>query len=786
MTTTGGWFGSRVKRVEDRRFLTGSAEYLDDMDSAGALHVAIHRSVYAHARIVRVDAQAALAMPGVTEVLTAEALGTANGPIRHPLWRPNPALIAAIHPVVQPQVMTILASGKVRYVGEPVAAVVAVDAITARDAMDRIQVEYERLAPVTDAEAALADDAPLLYEDWESNLATGFTVEKGDIEAALRTADHVVRGRFRFGRQTGVPIELRGVLARPDRRSQGIVVWSSTQNPHWLRNALAAHMGLDRDQVRVIAPDVGGGFGVKSMVYPEEVLLPLLARRLATPVKWIESRSDHFLGAIHSRDHVHDIALALKADGTFLGVDDRFVANVGALSILPLVESYNTAAHVTGPYRVPALFVDGRAVVTNKSPSAPVRGAGRPEAVFAMERVIDLAARELGMDPAEIRRINTLRHDEMPYDAGMPYRDGERVVLDSGDYLGCLDHALSAIDYPGFRGRQHAEREAGRYLGIGVAGYIEGTGIGPAETADVRVDPSGHVTVSIAVPSQGQGHATTMAQIVADQLGVQLTDVRLIQGDTMGSPIGDATIASRVAVVAGNAVHIAAERTRQRALAASAELLEVAVDDLELCDGVISVVGSPDRSLRLAEVAAALENPRGRLVGWEPGLGAAGSHGPRTVTWANGVHVAVVDVDPATGQVKILRYVVVHDCGRVINPTIVDGQIAGGVVQGIGSALLEELAYDPNGQLITGSFMDYLLPSAAETPPIEVFHHESPSPLNPLGIKGVGEGGTIPVSAVIAGAVEDALSPFGIEVHECPLTPDRVWQLVAERRALDG
>ncbi len=780
-STSDPWFGSRVKRVEDRRFLTGSAEYLDDIDSAGALHVAILRSVYAHARIIGIDTAAALAMPGVSAVVTADMLGKDNGPFRHPLWRPNPALLKAIHPVVQPQEMTILASGKVRYAGEPVAAVVALDADAARAAIDRIEVEFERLAPVTDAEAALAADAPLLYEGWKSNLATGFTVEKGDIAAAIGAADHVVKGRFRFGRQTGAPIELRGVLARPDRRSEGIVVWSSTQNPHWLRNALATHLGLDRDQVRVIAPDVGGGFGVKSMVYPEEVLLPLLARRLGTPVKWVESRSDHFVSAIHSRDHVHDITLALKADGTFLGVDDQFIANVGALSILPLVESYNTAAHVTGPYRVPALFVDGRAVVTNKAPSAPVRGAGRPEAVFAMERVIDLAARELGLDPAEIRRINTLRQDEMPYDAGMPYRDGEPVILDSGDYLGCLEHALSAIDYPGVRRRQHEERETGRYIGIGVAGYIEGTGIGPAETADVRVDPAGHVTVSMAVPSQGQGHATTMAQIVADQLGVGLTDVRLSQGDTMETPIGDATIASRVAVVVGNAVDAAAERTRQRALAAAAELLEVSTDDLELRDGVISVVGTPDRALRLAEVAAALENPKGPLRGWEPGLGATGSYSPRTVTWSNGVHAAVVEVDRATGEVKILRYVVVHDCGRVINPTIVDGQIAGGVVQGIGSALLEELVYEPNGQLVTGTFLDYSMPSAADVPHIEIFHHESPSPLNPLGIKGVGEGGTIPVAAVIAGAVEDALSPFGVEIRECPLTPDRIWRLLAER-----
>jgi CO/xanthine dehydrogenase Mo-binding subunit len=705
------------------------------------------------------------------------------------MWHPNPALVGFLHPEAHPQYLHGFAPGRVRYAGEPIAAVVATDPYLARDAAALVEVSYEPLEVVVDAASAMAPGAPLVYEEWGTNVATAFTLVKGDPDAAFAAADRVVQGRFTYGRHTGTPMEPRGVLSRPDRRSRGVMVWSSTQNPHWLRDTLAGLLHLSRDRVRVAAPDVGGGFGVKSMVYPEELLVPVLAHRLQAAVKWVETRSEHFVGAIHSRDHVHEIELAVASDGTILGMRDRFVANVGAASILPFVESYNTAAHIMGPYRVPAMLIDSRTVVTNKTPSAPVRGAGRPEAVFAMERIIDQAARELGLDPALMRRHNTLRADEMPYDAGIPYRDGHPVVYDSGDYLGALDRAIETIDYHGLRSRQEAAWREGRYLGVGLAGYVEGTGIGPIEEAHVEVAADGSVTVTIAVPSQGQGHETTMAIIAAEQLTVPIDRVHLVQGDTAVMPEGDATIASRVIVTAGNAVHNAAVRVRDRALRAAAELLEVSASDLDLADGAVTVAGTPAKSLTLGAIASALRNPPATsrsglphrpLEGWDPGLDASGSYAPPTVTWASGMHAATVEVDPLTGAVTVDRYVVVHDCGRVIHPVIVEGQITGGVVQGIGGALLEELVHDSTGQLISGSFGDYLLPRATDVPMIDVIHQESPSPLNPLGVKGVGEGGTIAVAAAIAAAVEDALSPFGVHLTACPVTPDRVRQLLRE------
>jgi carbon-monoxide dehydrogenase large subunit len=781
-----------IRRLEDPRFLRGNAEYVDDLDSSGALHLALVRSVQPHARIVAIDDSRAKATSGVEAVVTGEMLGERNGPIRHPQWRPNPALLRLLEPLANPQDIHLLARDRVRYVGDPIVAVLARDRYVAQDAAALVAVEYEPLEVVVDAAAAMSETAPLLYDEWGTNVATSFRVASGDLESAFASADKVVKGRFTFGRQTGAPMEPRGVLCRPDRRSGGIIVWTSTQNPHWVRDALCELMRLNRDQVRVVAPDVGGGFGIKGIVYPEELLVSVLAQRFKAPVKWIESRTEDFASALHSRDHWHDIELAVANDGTILGVKDRFVANVGAASILPFVESYNTAAHLSGPYRVPTLLVEGTAVVTNKTPSAPVRGAGRPEAVYAMERIIDLAARELGIDPAQIRRTNTLRADEMPHPIGIPYRDGEPAVLDSGDYLGCLDHALEAIDYAGFRDRQRDALAHGRYLGIGMAAYVEGTGIGPVEHARVRVDVDGHVTVTTGVPCHGQSHETTFALLTAAQLGVPYTMVRVVQGDTLAMADGDATIASRAAVVAGNAIDVAARRVRDRALDAAAELLEVSASDLELREGLVSVAGTPTKSIPLGDVAKALKNPPPALLwgrttppkrpleGWEPGLEAVGSFSPRTVTWANGVHAVVVEVDPDSGAVTVERYVVVHDCGRVLHPVVVEAQIVGGVVQGLGGALLEQLVYDPSGQLISGSFADYLIPRAPDAPRIEVFHHESLSPANPLGIKGVGEGGTIPVPAAIAAAVEDALSPFGIHVTECPLTPDRVRRLMGE------
>jgi len=773
------WIGASVRRVEDPRLLVGASQYLDDLDARGALHVAILRSPHAHARIRSIDTSAAERLPGVAAVVTAASLGAANGPFPHPTWfPPNDAIAATARAEARPEQIRLLAAERVRYVGEPVAAVVAADRYLAEDALDLIAAEYEPLPVVVDAEAALAPDAPLLHPEWGDNVEARFRVTKGDPDAAFRAADHVVRERVYIGRVAGHPLEPRGVLAEPDLAHGGLTVWSSNQAPHWLRDAIADTFGLAPERVRAIAPTVGGGFGTKSMVYPEELLVPRLALLLRRVVKWVDDRHEHFLTAIQARDQVHDVELALRADGTILGLRDRYLVDAGASNVEALIVPYNTAAHLQGPYRIPSLHLDCTCVVTNKAPLSSYRGAGRPEAVWAMERILDAAARALGLDPAELRRRNTLRADEMPYDAGVLYRDGHPLVLDGGDYVACLERALMAIDYRGVRAEQARLRAAGRYLGVGLASYVEGTGIGPLEQAQVRVEPSGEVVVTIALPGQGQGHATVMAQVCAERLGARLEDVRVVQGDTFAASAGGGTIASRVAVMAGNAVADAAQRVRAKALAAAAALLEAAVDDLHLADGTISVVGAPGRALGLGQVAAALAGGNGRLAGLGPALADQGAFDPLTVTFANGVHAVVVEVDPESGGVALRRYVVVHDCGKLINPMIVEGQVAGGVAQGIGGALHEELIYDPNGQLLTASFLDYGLPEATDVPRIEVHHLETPSTRNPLELKGVGEAGAIAVAAAVAGAVEDALAPFGARVTRCPLTPERVTLLL--------
>jgi carbon-monoxide dehydrogenase large subunit len=536
-----------------------------------------------------------------------------------------------------------------------------------------------------------------------------------------------------------------------------------------------------------VAPDVGGGFGVKSMVYPEELAVAVLALKLGRPVRWTDTRQEHLLTTIQARGQSHDIALALRSDGTILALRDHFLVDGGASNVEALVSPYNTAAHLQGPYRIPHAEIDCRVALTTKAPMSAYRGAGRPEAVFALERIIDQAARALAIDRAELRRRNTLGVDELPYAAGIPYRDGSPMIVDGGDFLGCLDLALEAIGYdaqPG--GGPIAGPEHPRILrGIGFAAYIEGTGIGPAEVADVAVDPSGEVVVAVGLPSQGQGHETTLAQICADQLGVSLDRVRVVQGDTGRVPVASGTIASRTAVVVGNAVADASRRVRRQAVDAAASLLEAAPADIDVTAGSVHVVGSPARQVDLGTIARALGEDAVAGSDGPTSLRAWGSFDPGSVTFANGVHAVEVEVDLDTGLVKIVRYVVVHDCGRVINPTILEGQICGGVAQGIGAALLEEVVYDDEGQLVTATLGDYLLPIAADIPTIEVHHVETPSTRNPLGIKGAGEAGTIPAQAAIAGAVEHALGDVVI-VTTCPLTPARVWKLAQAARGREG
>jgi carbon-monoxide dehydrogenase large subunit len=775
-------FGAPIKRVEDPRLLVGNGEYVDDIRQPGALQVAVLRSVYAHAQIRSIDTSAAASMPGVIGVETAATLGSLNGPFPHPTWfPPAKALQDAIHPHLRPEVIRLLASDKVRYVGEPVAAVIATDRYLAEDAVRRIQIDYEPLPVLVDAERALDADAPLINEEWGDNLAAHFVIESSDVDAAFASADRVVRQTIHLPRSTPTPVENRGVVAVPDRRSGGVTVWSASQQPHWLRDGLERVLGIPGDRIRVVAPDVGGGFGVKSMVYPEELLVPTLAIRLDRPVRWTDTRRENFVSATHTRDQIHHLEIALRTDGTILGLRDRYVVDAGASNCECLVNPYNTAAHLPGTYRIPAMRIECFTVLTNKTANAAARGAGRPEAVFAMEGILDAAADALGLDRVEMRRRNTLRADEMPYAHGILYRDGVPVILDGGDYSACLEDALAAVGYEGFRTRQAEAAANGRLLGIGVGSYIEGTGVGPYESALIRIQPSGRVIVNVGPPSQGQSHETTFAQICADELGVPFESVRIVQGDTLALPWGGGTIASRTAVVVGNAVARASRGLRDKVIAAAADLLEVAPADVQFEDGRISVVGSPNVSMPLGQLAARVAPGIGRMnehIG--PGLEEYEGFQPPTVTFANGVHACVVEVDPETGVVAILAYAVVHDCGRLINPVVVEGQIMGGLAQGLGMALFEELRYDESGQLQNGSLMDYGIPRATDMPPVTITHRETPSERNPLGIKGVGEAGAIPVPATVVSAVGDALRVIGAEIRAVPLTPDRVLN------ALDG
>ena len=767
--------GRAQKRVEDMRFITGRGEYVDDIAVAGVLHVAIVRSTYAHARIRGIDAAAAIAAEGVVAVVTAADLGEANGPHPHPTWfPPHPPLQKAVDPFTRPEVILLLAADRVRFAGEPVAAVVATDRYLAEDAARLVLVDYEPLPVVADAISGLEPGATLLNPSWGDNVAARFTIGSGDVDRIFAEAPRTVRRRLRYGRAICTPIEGRGVVALPDRRSGDLTVWSSSQQPHWLRDALERTLRMPGDRIRVVAPDVGGGFGLKSMVYPEELLVPRLAQRLRRPVKWIETRRENLLSATHTRNQVHEIELALDADGMILALRDRYVVDAGSASVENIVCAYNTACHLPGAYRIPAMRIECTVGLSNKAPLAAERGAGRPEAAFAMEGILDAAAESLGMDRAELRLRNALRIDEMPHDHGILYRDGTPLKLDAGDYRADMAEALERLDYEGWLAEQARARGEGRLIGIGLAGYIEGTGVPPFEAASIRLDPSGRVVVIVGPPSQGQGHETSLAQIAADVLDVPFDLVRVIQGDTYAFPSGGGTIASRIIVVVGNAVAVAAAELRDKILLAASDLLEIAPHDLAIAGGMVVAKGAPDAAIPLTQLAARVTPGIGRMGSAGPGLEARGGFQPSTVTFGSGFHAAVVEVDPGSGLVTILRYVVVHDCGRMINPAIVDGQVVGGLAQGVGNGLFEELVYDEAGQLLTGTFADYPIPRATDLPMPIVVHKETRSTRNPLGVKGVGEAGTVPGAALMLSAVRDALGVAGRTLDMAPVTPTRI------------
>jgi carbon-monoxide dehydrogenase large subunit len=773
--------GERLKRNEDPRLLTGQALFVDDLDLPETGHVAFLRSPYAHARIRSVDVARARSHPGVIAVYTAADLGD--------YWQPGPLLVPPppiAGSVFAQRTQVPLARDKVRHLGEPVALVVAGSRYVAEDALEEIAAEYEPLPAVVDLERALAPGAPLVHDDLASNVAAHVAQKKGDYAAARAAAAVVIRRRLLYDRGAAAAIENRGVVAQWDARAQRLTVWDTTQAPIPIRNGLAAMLGLSEHQVRVVAPFIGGGFGPKIMMfYPEEVLIPWLAMRLGRPVKWIEDRSENFVATTQERGQIHDAEIALTRDGRILGVKDSFLHDTGAYDPYGLTVPLNSQCTLLGPYRVPAYDSEFTAVFTNKTIVTPYRGAGRQHGVFVIERLLDAAARELGLDRVEIRRRNFLAPEEFPHDHEIIYQDFAPLYYDSGNYQPVLDKALAMIGYEPFvREEQPRLRAAGRSAGIGVVAYVEGTGIGPFEGARVQIQTSGKVTVVTGVGTQGQGHFTVFAQVAAQQLGVPVGDVEVVTGDTDQFHWGTGTFASRGAVVAGNAVHEAASAVRAKALRLAAELLGAKDEEIELAAGTARVAGAPERAILLGELARAANPMRGAVKpGTEPGLEATRYFGPYRGATASGAHAMIVEVDRATMQIAIRKYVVVHDCGKLLNPLLVDGQVHGGVAQGIGNSYYEQLVFDDNGQLLNASFMDFLLPTALEVPRVEVGHEETVSPLNPLGSKGAGEAGAIPVGALFAQALEDALAVPGLEILEIPLKPSRLWELVKEAEA---
>jgi carbon-monoxide dehydrogenase large subunit len=781
--------GARVQRVEDQRFLRGQGRYVDDVAvGTPVLHAAVLRSPHAHARIVDIDVEGVLDVEGVHAVWTHEDL---TGPMAEPLplLIPHPALTHG-------RTQYALAKDEVNHVGEAVAFVVADDRYVAEDALDRIRVTYDPLPPVVGVDAARAAEH-LVHDDVPGNVGARLEQEVGDARAAIEKAPHRLALDLTVERSASMPLEGRGVVARWDPDVGRLQVWTSTQTSTGVRAAVAVKLGLDLGQVDVITPDVGGGFGVKiNHPWPEELLVPMAARALGRTVKFTEDRREHFVSSAHERGQRHHVEVGFDDDGRLLGLDVTFWHDHGAYTPYGLIVPIITSTQLLGPYKPRNYRVVFESLYTNTVMVTPYRGAGRPQGCFVMERTMDAIARELGRDRAEVRAVNFIQPDEFPFDQGLVFQDGRELEYDSGDYpasLAKLKELVGWDDFEAFRAEMAAE---GRRVGIGLACYVEGTGVGPYEGAHVHVETTGKVKVATGLTTQGQGHATVFAQLVADELGVPLADVEVVTGDTRRMPYAVGTFASRSAVMSGSAVHLAAKRAKEKALRVAADALEADVEDLEIVDGVVSVKGSPGASIALGTVAV-LANPLRYAfdeaskaatqfsVGDpgkppvpeddEPGLEGRDFYSPERSTFASGMHAVVVETDPETAEVRILRYAVVHDCGHLINPMIVEGQIHGGVAQGVGGALYERMAYDDNGQLVNASFMDFLMPYVTEVPEsIEIDHLETPSPLNPIGVKGAGEAGVIPSAAVFAAAIEDA---EGFPVTAMPISPSELFEL---------
>ncbi|CAM2977068.1 aerobic carbon-monoxide dehydrogenase large subunit [Saccharomonospora xinjiangensis] len=779
--------GEKIRRVEDDRLVTGKGRYVDDL-LPGALEAAVLRSPHAHARILDIDVEPVLDLDGVVAVYTYDDL---VGPMAEPL----PVLIP--HPALtHGRAQYALAKDEVNHVGEAIAFVVARDRYIAEDAVSRIRVAYEPLPPVVGIEAARAAER-LVHPDVPGNVAARMEQSVGDADAAIASAPHRLTLELDIERSASMPLEGRGTVARWDTDSGRLQVWSSTQTSTGVRAAIAAKLQLDLVRVEVITPDVGGGFGVKILhPWPEELLVPMAAMALGQPVKFTEDRREHFISSAHERGQHHEVEVGFDDEGRLRGLSVRFWHDHGAYTPYGLIVPIITSTQLLGPYKPHNYRVVFESLYTNTVVVTPYRGAGRPQGVYVMERTMDAIAAHLGKDRTEVRSANFIQPDEFPYDHGLTFQDGRPLIYDSGDYPASLEKLKKLIGWDEFETMRDELRAQGRKVGIGLACYVEGTGVGPYEGAHIQVETSGKVKVAIGLTSQGQGHQTAFAQIVADELGVAFEDVEVVTGDTRRMPYAVGTFASRAAVMSGSAVALTARKVKAKALRIAADALEASVDDLEIVDGQVRVKGAPNSRMDLGTVAV-LSNPLRYAfdeaskaatqfsVGKadqppvaeddQPGLEGTDFYSPPRSTFANGMHAAVVETDPDTAEIRILRYAVVHDCGTLINPMIVEGQIHGGVAQGVGGALYERMEYDSSGQLLNASFMDFLMPFVTEVPEtIDIDHLETPSPLNPLGIKGAGEAGVIPCAAVFASAIEDA---EGVPITSMPISPSQLYHL---------
>lgn len=790
---SGKLMGAAVNRREDPRLVAGQGKYVDDLGK-GALHAAFVRSPHAHARIVEINLDEAVEVANVVAVWTHEDLqGAAAEPL--PMLLPHPSIE---HPVTG----YALAKDQVNHVGEPIVMVVATDRYIAEDACQRVQITYEVLPPVVGV-ANAREAKNLVHEEAPGNVGAHLVQNVGDAVAAIESAPHVLELDFDFERSACMPMEGKGVLASWNAADEQLTVHSSTQTTTGLRAALAAKLELPLAKLHVIAPDVGGGFGVKiNHPWPEEVCIAAAAYRMQTEVKWVEDRREHFVSSAHERGQLQQARVGFDDEGRVLGLDVTFWHDHGAYLPYGVIVPLNTSVQLVGPYKLPNYRVEYFSLYTNTVIVTPYRGAGRPQGVFIMERTMDAIADFLGLDRAEVRLRNFILPDEMPWEVGLMFQDGRPTIYDSGDFPASLDKLKALVGWDDFAEYRRQAESEGRKVGLGIGCYVEGTGIGPYEGGHIQVETNGRVNVATGVTTQGQGHQTSFAQIVADELGVPLEDVHVTTGDTRRFGYSVGTFASRAAVTSGSAVHLAAKKVKEKALAIAGNALEADPDDLEIVDGFIRVKGDPEDKMSLGMISV-LSNPLRYAFdetakaatqfspavdlskppvadGEEPGLEGKDYYSPKGATFANGMHAAIVETDPDTADIKILRYCVIHDCGNMINPIIVEGQVHGGVAQGVGGALYEKMAYDDSGQLLNASFMDFLMPFATEVPHIETDHLETPSPLNPLGIKGAGEAGTIPASAVIASAIEDA---EGFPITQMPMSPHLLWELRRKHEA---